>query len=163
MRWREAVLLTLLSASAPWAAALPASAPALAAEYDAGPIHVADPWARATARPGMTGGGFMAITNRGTAPDRLVAITCAEAQSTELHRTVMQNGVMKMLPVQGLLLPPGGTVRLAPGGYHLMLIGLAKALSPGQATPCTLHFAHAGPLAVTLAVQGAGAMSDGTR
>ena len=156
MRWREAVLLALFCASTP-----AVSGPAFAAEYDAGPIHVANPWARATARPGMTGGGFMAITNRGTAPDRLTAMTCADAKSTELHRTVMQDGVMKMLPVDGLPLPPGQTVTLAPGGYHLMLIGLAKALNQGQATTCTLHFAHAGAMIIQLAVQSAGAMSGG--
>jgi len=52
-------------------------------------------------------------------------------------------------------------VTLAPGGYHLMLIGLAKVLNQGQATTCTLHFAHAGAMTIPLAVQSAGAMSGG--
>jgi periplasmic copper chaperone A len=151
MRWREVVLV----------AALVLATPAFAAEYDAGSIHVLNPWARATARPGMTGGGFLAITNRGATPDRLTAIACADAKTTELHRTENQNGVMKMLPVDGIDLPPGKTVTLGPGGYHLMLIDLGRALAEGQTTPCTLTFQHAGTLAVRLAVQSAGAMSDG--
>lgn len=152
MHWRNAVFATLLVAT-----------PALAADYDAGPIHVAAPWARATARPGMTGGGFMTITNHGTAPDRLTAIACPDAKTTELHRTVSQNGVMKMLPVEGLALPQGQTVTLAPGGYHVMMIGLDKALAMGSTIPCTLTFEHAGTLAVQLSVQGAGAQSAGTQ
>jgi hypothetical protein len=156
MRWRDAVLLTLLLAATPAFAM-----PAFAADYDAGPIHVATPWARATARPGMTGGGFMSITNRGPTPDALQSAACADAKSAELHRTVSQDGVMKMLPVKTLPLPPGKTVTLAPGGYHLMMIDLSKTLSPGQTTPCTLTFQHAGTLTVQLAVQSAGAMSGG--
>ena len=143
-----------------WVSLALMATPALAADYDAGPIHVAAPWARATARPGATGGGFMAITNRGPAPDRLTAMACADATSTELHRTVAQNGVMRMLPVEGLDLPPGKTVVLSPGGLHAMLIGLGRTLSPGQTTACTLTFAHAGTLAVQLDVLRAGAMSD---
>jgi copper(I)-binding protein len=158
MRLPDPTLALLLAA---FLAAPLAAGPVAAADYDSGPIHVAAPWARATARPGMTGGGFMAITNRGKAADRLIAMACADAQTTEVHRTVSQNGVMKMLPVDGLDLPPGRTVTLSPGGLHAMMIGLSKALAPGQTTTCTLTFQHAAPLTVQLAVQSAGAMSPG--
>ncbi len=136
------------------------ASPAAAAEYAAGPIQVTAAWARATARAGATGGGFMTITNRGTTPDRLTDIACDAAKSTEIHRTVDDNGVMKMLPVSGIDLPPGGSVTLAPGGYHAMLMDLGQRLAKGKQTRCTLVFQHAGPLPVELDVLSAGAMSD---
>ncbi len=73
----------------------------------------------------------------------------------------MDNGVMKMRPVDGLDLPAGKPVTLKPGGYHIMLTGLAKPLQEGQSFPLTLEFAKAGAREVTVSVQKVGAMGPG--
>jgi copper(I)-binding protein len=75
----------------------------------------------------------------------------------------MDNGVMKMRPVEsGLLIPPGQSVTLAPGGLHLMLMGLSGPLKEGGKVPLTLQFGKAGTVEVTLDVQAVGAQQPGS-
>ena len=57
----------------------------------------------------------------------------------------MNNGVMTMRPLdKGLAIEPGKTVKLAPGGYHLMLMDLKGPLKQGDKVPVTLEFEKAG-------------------
>jgi copper(I)-binding protein len=75
----------------------------------------------------------------------------------------MDNGVMKMRPVNGgLTVPPGQSVTLAPGGYHLMMLGLTAPLKKGGTVPVTLKFENAGEVKVTLDIEGIGAMDNQT-
>jgi len=141
---RKAALIAL-------AAAL-AAAPAAAKDYQVGSLKIVDPWTRPAAK-GMTGGGFVSITNTGSRPETLLDVS-ADARSTELHQSVETNGVHRMIPVKnGLVIAPGQTVRLAPGGYHVMFIGLAEATTLGGALPATLNFARAGKVSVDFAVR----------
>jgi copper(I)-binding protein len=74
----------------------------------------------------------------------------------------MNNGVMRMRPVDGgLTIDPGKTVKLAPSGYHLMIMDLKSPLKQGDKLPLTLQFEKAGKVAVTLDVQGVGAQGPG--
>ena len=51
----------------------------------------------------------------------------------EVHEMAMNNGVMKMRPLdKGLAIEPGKTVKLAPGGYHLMLMDLKQPAQAGR-------------------------------
>ena len=68
------------------------------------------------------------------------------------------NGVMTMRPVEnGLSIPAGQSVTLAPGGYHLMLMDLKGPLKKGDKVPVTLAFEKAGEVKVTLDIEGIGA------
>ena len=70
----------------------------------------------------------------------------------------MDGNVMRMRELEnGLEIPPGTTVSLAPGGFHLMLMGLKEPLKQGSTVPLTLVFDKAGSIDVELAVQGMGA------
>jgi copper(I)-binding protein len=70
----------------------------------------------------------------------------------------MNNGVMTMRPLdKGLVIEPGKTVKLAPGGYHLMLFDLRNPLKQGDKLPVTLEFEKAGKVTLSLDVQGVGA------
>ena len=72
----------------------------------------------------------------------------------------MNNGVMTMRPLEkGLEIEPGKTVKLAPGGYHLMLMDLKNPLKQGEKVPLELQFEKAGKVAVSLDVQGVGAQA----
>jgi copper(I)-binding protein len=134
------------------------SAPALAHDYNVGPLHIGHPWARATPK-GAPGGGYLAITNNGSTPDRLMGGSSPAAKEFELHQMMNENGVMKMRPVEGgLEIKPGETVTLKPSGYHIMLVGLDKPLKQGERVPATLEFAKAGKVNVEFAVEGIGAM-----
>lgn len=137
------------------AAALPAAA--LAHSYTAGDIAIGHPWSRAAPANG-TGAGFMTLRNTGATPDRLVSGQADIARAVEIHTHIQDGGVMRMRPVEGgLAIAPGQEVTLAPGGYHLMLIGLKEPLKQGARVPVTLVFERAGAVKVDLAVEAAGA------
>lgn len=136
-------------------AALTLAAHAQAAPYRLGGLEVSQAWSRPAAA-GTNGAGFMTLSNKGKAADTLKAVESPAAKRVEIHKTSMTGGVMSMARVDnGLPLAPGETVSFAPGGYHLMLIGLTKASKAGDKLPATLVFASGGRLKVEFQV-GAG-------
>ena len=70
---------------------------------------------------------------------------------------VRDGDVMRMRPVQDIVIAPGQTVELRPGGLHIMMIGLSAAMNQGSRVPLTLRFERAGEVQVELAVEAAGA------
>jgi hypothetical protein len=137
-----------------------AALPAQAEDVTVGSLKISAPWARATPKGASVGGGYMKITNTGTAPDRLLGGVTAVAGRFEVHEMSMDNGVMKMRPVTGgLEIKPGQTVELKPGGYHVMLMGLKEQLVQGKHFKATLEFAKAGKVDVDFAIEGVGAQS----
>lgn len=102
-------------------------------------IAIENAWVR-TAVPGQTAtGAFMTITHKDGG--RLVRGVSAMAGVTEIHEMKMEGDIMKMraLP-QGVDLPAGQAVNLAPGGYHIMLMDLKGALPKDSVVPITLWF-----------------------
>jgi copper(I)-binding protein len=133
-------------------------APALAQELKAGDLVITQAWSRATPGGAKIGGGYLTIENRGSAPDRLIGGSADIADKIQVHEMAMNNGVMTMRPLdQGLSIEPGKTVKLAPGGYHLMMFDLKSPLKQGDKVPVTLEFEKAGKVNLTLDVQGMGA------
>ena len=117
-------------------------------------ISIEKPFSRATPGGSKVGAGYMTITNKGTAADRLVSASSPAAGKVEIHEMKMQDGVMKMRELAGgLPIEAGKTAALAPGGYHLMLIELKAPLKTGDKVPVTLIFEKAGKVDVTLDVQ----------
>ena len=100
-------------------------------------ILVSNAWARATVPAQKTAGVYLDIRSQGAA--RLVGAATPWAGLAEIHHTAHTGGVVKMLPVKAIELPPGRTVRLAPGGYHIMLTGLKNQLKKGDSMPLTLR------------------------
>jgi len=121
-------------------------------------LEIDQPWARATPPSAPAGGGFLKITNTGTAPDRLVSASSPAADIVQVHEMKMDGAVMRMREVEkGLEIPAGGTVTLAPGGFHLMMMGLKGPLKQGTNVPVTLVFEKAGKIEIELSVAGLGA------
>jgi hypothetical protein len=137
------------------------SSMAAAEIYSAGGLQIDSPWARATPKGATVGAGYLTITNKGAEADRLIGGSAAPAARFEVHTTVMENGVARMRPVTGLEIKPGETVTLAPGGMHVMLMGLKQPLRQGQTVKGTLVFEKAGTVAIEFAVQGIGAPAGG--
>jgi copper(I)-binding protein len=133
-------------------------APVRAEEVKAGDLVITQAWTRATPNGAKIGGGYLTIENKGTAPDRLISGSADVAGSVQVHEMSMDNGVMKMRPLEkGLAIDPGKTVKLAPGGYHLMMMDLKSPLKQGDKLPVTLEFEKAGKVKLSLDVQGVGA------
>jgi copper(I)-binding protein len=136
---------------------------AAAHEYKIGALSVGHPWARETPPAAIMGAGYLTVKNSGTEADTLIAVETSGAQKVEMHQSTVENGVAKMRPVTGVEIPAGGEVALAPGGYHLMLVGLKEALAEGMRIPATLTFAKAGKIDVELAVENMGYSGPGEK
>lgn len=135
-------------------------ASAAAQEIKAGDLAIDKPWSRATPAGAKVAAGYMTITNKGSAADRLVGVSTSAAGRVEVHEMAMKDGVMTMRPISGgLPIDPGKTVTLAPGGSHLMFMDLKAPLKQGQKIPVTLEFEKAGKVNVTVDVQAVGAQS----
>jgi periplasmic copper chaperone A len=149
-------LLTLLGRLPRTAAAIAAVASLTActpkAEDAPAGVAVSAAWLRTPPPGAPTAAGYATLTNTGGRPDRLVGVSSPIAASAMLHRSAEKDGMMTMSHVSSLELPPGKAVVLAPGGYHLMLVGLNTPLAPGAAAPVELTFERAGVVKAELRV-----------
>ena len=133
-------------------------------EGDAPRIVVEGEWARATPLLGNDGGGstnsaiYLSIRNLGGGADRLLGGESPAAAAVQLHESRVVEDVMSMRRIDGLDIPPGGSVELEPGGMHIMLLGLTAALVGGEDIDLTLHFLHSGDLRVSVPVKPSGGM-----
>ena len=114
-------------------------------------IAVTHAWARATAPGGTTSAAYLTIDNKG-GEDRLVGISIP-AGSASLHSTSMDGGVMRMRPLDSLVVPARSAVALEPGGIHIMLMGLRQPLTAGSTLPLELRFERSGTRQVTATVR----------
>ena len=129
-----------------------AAALAQAHDYTVGALHIAHPWARATAQGQRIGGAYLAIDNHGAA-DRLLSVRGAVAEALQLHSMALQGNVMHMREVDAIDVPAGAKVKLEPGGLHIMLVGLKAPLAAGSSFPLTLKFEKAGEVKVDVKVE----------
>lgn len=149
VRFRAFALLALLSMASP----------AWAHDYKLGALEIGHPWSRATPPSAPTGAGYLSVKNTGTTPDRLLSVSSPAAGAVQVHDMKMDGSVMRMRELDGPLeIKPGETVTLAPGGMHLMMMGLKEPLTQGERVPLTLVFEKAGKIDVDLAVEAMGAM-----
>jgi len=150
-----AAILTLVSAQALTAAVQ-------AADYDVGSVHITAPWARATPKGASAGAAYLTITNNGTTPDRVSCVSSDASAQCQIHTMTMDNGVMKMRPVEGgLEIKPGETVALKPSGLHVMLVDLKHPLQAGDTLAATLKFEKAGTVDVKFPIVAIGAAAPG--
>jgi periplasmic copper chaperone A len=136
--------------------------PAVAADYDVGSMHISQPWARATPKGADDGAGYMTITNKGTAPDRVSCVSDDASTQCVIHSMTMEGGIMRMRAVEGgLEIKPGQTIALSPGGYHIMFVDLKHPLVQGQMVKATLKFDHAGTVDIDYPIAAIGAPAPG--
>lgn len=168
---RRARLAALLAAAV---LAIPLLAACSGAGADGG-IEVADAWSRSSPMVAGAGAAYMTITNTGSEADALLGAASDVATTVEVHETVTMEApaatdgmggmetpaptdgtggeMMGMRPVERVEIPAGGTVKLEPGGYHVMLIGLKEELEVGSTIEITLTFEKAGEITVEAEVR----------
>ena len=135
-----------------------AASPSFALDYKVGAIEIGQPWSRATPSTAPSAGGFLTLVNRGDTADRLIAVESPAANHAEVHEMKMDGAVMRMRALEnGIALPPGQTVELKPGSYHVMFIGLKAPFVKDQKVPATLVFEKAGRIDVEFQVEALGA------
>ena len=127
-------------------AALPQSA--VAAD-----IQVSQAWARPTPPGAAVGAVYFWVKNAGVKEDRLLAVSSSVAAGVEIHETQTVKGMMQMRQVASVSCPAGATVKIEPGGMHVMLLGLKQPLMAGSKLDLTLHFRDAGLLSIQVPIQ----------
>jgi periplasmic copper chaperone A len=120
------------------------------AEARIGNLIISDARARPTPPVISVGAVYFSITNTGSTADRLLSVSTPVATKVELHESRSVQGVVEMRAVTAVECPPGKTVKAAPGGLHVMLLGLAAPLVAGSEFMVSLQFRDAG--VVTLKV-----------
>lgn len=134
--------------------------PALAHDYSIGDLTIEHPFSFATPPGSATAAGYMEITNNGTEDDVLVS-AASSFPMTQLHKTEMTDGIMKMRhQMGGVPVPAGETVAFQPGGLHVMFMGLDSHLTEGEENTVTLTFENAGTIDVTFNVEKRGKSKD---
>lgn len=127
-----------------------AATTAQAESFTIGEITIDNPWTRVTPAGARVAGGYMVITNNGSQPDRLIGGTSEIAPRFEVHSMEMVDGVARMAEVEGgLEIPPGGSVALEPGSYHVMFMNLATPVTMDAPVSGTLVFERAGEIEIT--------------
>ena len=128
----------------------------------AGDLVVLNGWTRALPPGASVGAGYLTIVNGTDAPDRLVAVRASFARGAMLHDTATENGVMRMTPLaDGLSVGAAETVRLEPGGPHLMFTDVFAPPRTGERVSVTLVFERAGAIAAELQTVPPGAPAPG--
>lgn len=115
-------------------------------------MQISDAWAR----PGLAANNsavFFTIDNPTNDNEKLLGVSCDAAQKAEIHRSFLQNDVMKMERQEFVDIPPGSQVTFEPGGYHVMLIGLKADLSAGERVNLELEFEQSGDVRLSVEVQ----------
>lgn len=122
-----------------------------AGEFDR--LSVRDAWV-AEALPGSdTTAAYMVLVNEGDVDEELISVESEVAENIELHKMENRDGMMRMQRIQYIMIGPGSEVELAPGGLHIMLIGLTRELNEGATVELTLNFESGATLNVSAPVR----------
>lgn len=138
------VLALLLAGALSWSA--------LARDFRLGDMSIGQAWSRPTAEGMGMGVGYLTLVNRGKTADALVSASTPAAAAVEFHESTVVDGMARMRSRDEIPVAAGATVKLEPGGLHLMLVGLKAPLAAGSRVPLTLEFRHAGRIEVELSV-----------
>ncbi len=151
MKRTSALLLTTVTLIALVAAACSSSASATP-NIAGGPLTVKDAWARAGA-VGADTAVYFTIVNGKVEADTLLSAS-SDAGDASIHQTSTDaSGMTGMQMVKSVPIPGGQTVKFEPGGYHVMVMNLKKALNAGDQVQLTLTFQNAGTVNVTAEVR----------
>ena len=105
--------------------------------------------------PSRPAAGYFKLDNHGAAPLDLVGASSPVCGTLMLHRSTNTGGMESMDMVDHVTVPPHGSVRFTPGGYHLMCMEPVGGLQSGQHVPVTLSFASGGTVTTNFTVEGA--------
>ena len=105
-------------------------------------VHVDAPWIREAPPASTVLAGYMVLRNSGDTARTVTHIDSPDFKNSQIHRTVMEDGMAKMLPVEELQLPVHSSVSLEPGGLHLMLFDPLRDMHDGDIVTLVIHYAN---------------------
>lgn len=118
-----------------WATLLLGSAPLSAIE-----LTIEDAWIREAPPMAKTMGGFMVLNNPGSTDLHLVSAASPFFSRVMIHRTVIAEGVARMVHQLRVTLPAGQRIEFKSGSYHLMLMHPQRRFITGDHITVTLKF-----------------------
>ena len=123
-------------------------------EFQLAGVKIDHPWSRPTPPKASMGVVYMALENGGKKAAKLLSVSCKCAKTAEMHRSEIDaSGKSSMRQQASVEIPAGGRVEFAPGGLHVMLIGLKAGLSEGSSFPITLEFENIGKVLIDVNVE----------
>ena len=108
---------------------------------------------------GMTA-GYFDIRNTGSQPVSLIKVTSPDFGSIELHRSIVTEGIARMVRQDSVTVPPDTSLKFQPGDYHLMMFRPHKQLSTGDMVTLTFYFSDSTSLNVKAMIMKQGAGHD---
>jgi copper(I)-binding protein len=123
-------------------------------------IKVTQAWIRVLPA-NLPAGAYATLRNDGDTDKRLIGASSPVYARIMLHRSTRAHGMSQMHAVKQLAVPAHGNVKLAPGGYHLMLMQPNHAVKPGDRVPIMLKFADGSAVKVEFIARAASATGPG--
>lgn len=115
-------------------------------------LQVSEPWVREAPPTSRVLAAYLTLVNTGDNTMTVTAISSPDFKNAEIHRTVIEAGVARMLPVKQLEVPAGGQLMLEPGGHHLMLFDPLRTLTAGETVTLIIHMNNGKQLSATAPV-----------
>jgi len=115
-------------------------------------LQVSEPWVREAPPASRVLAGYLTLVNTGDNTVTVTAISSPDFKNAEIHRTLIEAGVARMLAVKQLEVPAGGQLMLEPGGYHLMLFDPLRTLTAGATVTLIMHMNNGNQLSATAPV-----------
>jgi periplasmic copper chaperone A len=101
-------------------------------------ISVKDAWIPEAPPTAQAMGAFMTIENSDAQVVKVVKASAPNFDRVELHESIEENGMHKMIAQPFLTVPAKGNLELKPGSYHIMLIGVQQPSKAGDVIPIEL-------------------------
>lgn len=105
-------------------------------------LEISHAWIREAPPSSKVLAGYMTINNQRETAITINGISSPDFESAEVHRTVINEGVARMLHIEQLDIPANGNVKLEPGGLHLMLFNPERTLTAGDIVTLTVHLGN---------------------
>lgn len=112
----------------------------LALPVSAENLQITDAWIKNLPTVVPVRAGYMKISNKQSRTITILSLESNAFESIEIHQSIDQDGVTRMQSIASLSIRPGGSLELAPGGFHLMMMNPLEQLIPGKKVAVTLHY-----------------------
>jgi hypothetical protein len=116
-------------------------------------LVVQDAWVRATPPGADIAAAYMTLRNTGTTSITVTGVESPIAGHAMIHETKVEGGQSKMRPHEQLAIAPGATVKLQPGGLHVMMHDLKQPLTVGEKVPLVIQLSGGGTIEATATVR----------
>lgn len=124
-------------------------------------VQIVQPWARASIGTSRPSAAYLTVQNNGRESVWIVGVETPVAGRAEIHRILQDGGVLSMQSAGDVEIPAGGSVTLAPGGLHVMLMNLRQPIVRGGEFPLAVRFSNGERVELTVPVMGPGSRGPG--